>query len=167
MAVVFFGDISVRVPFFPHTDGVAFFVVVFLESFVPVVVESFPIPYGVVVLVVALGLEFFIVVEGFPCTIFFAFLVVPCSNYIAVVCPFLEFTMRNVVLEGYFKFLDSIGVPFNLLCDFAIWENPDGRLFEVVYMVADDLFLRFFHGATCKNGKNGKKNDVFGHSHAQ
>ena len=57
---------AVIVPFFPDSGGVPVFIVMFFEGLFPVEVPAFPVVYGVVVLVVALGFDRLVGVVACP-----------------------------------------------------------------------------------------------------
>ena len=54
--------------------------------------------------------------------------------------------MREAVFVRYFEFLDAVIVPFITLEDGAVGVNPDGGLFDSVYVPCEDMFFGSFDG---------------------
>jgi len=65
---------------------------------------------------------------------------------IAKARPTFEFAVREAVFVRDFEFLDAVVVPFVTLEDGTVWVNPDGGLFDPVYMPCEDLFFGTFDG---------------------
>ena len=139
-------------PFFPDADGIAFVVVVFFKGFYFFVVGAcgmviaFPVAYGVVVLVIADGLDFLVLLVARPFAVFFSLVVAPDHGDIAKTGPALEFAVRNAVVVWNFEFLDAVVVPFVPFEDGPVRIDPDGGLFDSVDMPCDDLFFGTFDG---------------------
>ena len=158
---VFFGKHAILVPLFPHAYCIPVFVVVLLESLVPVEMPAFPVAYGVVVLVVAHGLlaagvQPFYEVAG-PLAFALAVLVFSVERHVAEYGPAFNVAVRNSVLVLDFEFLDTVVVPLVALENVAIGVNPHGGLLCAVNVFFDDLFLGAFNGACAKAGKNAQK----------
>jgi hypothetical protein len=133
----------------------------FLEGLVPVVVPAFPVAYGVVVLVMPLGLDFSVEIERGPVAVLFPFFIVAGADKVAEVAPLLELAVRDIVLERDFQLLDAVRVPFDLLENFAIRIDPDRGFLDVVHVVVQHFFFGPFYGTSAKERNNAKKGDCF------
>ena len=74
----------------------------------------------------------------------------PDHRDIAKARPALELPVRNAVLVRDFEFLDAVVVPFVAFQNRSVRVNPDGSLFDTIYVPIQDLL---FSSLDCTAGE--------------
>ena len=113
-------------------------------------VPALPVAYRVVILVILNGFDFFVLVVDGPLAVFLPFVVVADQRNIAKTCPALEFAVGEAVFVGDFEFLDAVVVPFVAFQNRSVRVNPDGSLFDTIYVPIQDLL---FSSLDCTAGE--------------
>ena len=139
---------SIVVPFFPKADSKSIVIVMFLERPFTIKMPALPIPYRMVIFIIAVRFHFLVTIKRGPLSVAQSFFIVSEQGHIAKARPTFKVTMRNAVLVRDFQFLDAIGVPFVPFQDFTVRVYPNRSLFRPVRMLRKHGLLGSFHGTS-------------------